>query len=810
MKSLSLKVAIGYIVILGLLIGSIHYITLQYKILSSSYDVEGQLSHRREATDHLLALTLQSEALSQQAALGDKNSYDKYQCVVDTISSTIQRLDSLTDDTVQHRLLDSLGIILKEKVHIIKSLCDVAANRNISGAYLKQMEELVAKYNSMDNHTQTITTVIKSEKSTTITRPQKNVFKRIANVFKPGDGDTITTTSELSSNNDTVTTITQSPTNIKNEYNRINTQAMLRESQRLTSLRGKLHLLQMASNQLTANTNSLLNELKNVETATRQSIIDHENDVRSKSIATTTAIAIVAVLLAVLFFIVVWRDITRSNRYRRELEEARQRAEALLDAREKLMLTITHDIKAPAGAIKGYAQLIEDTSSVEKIEEYTRSINSSASHLLDLVSALQDYHKLDADTIEVSNESLNAKDLLDDIARSFTPLAAGKGLELKNDIDESTHRYIMGDTFRLRQIVENLMSNAVKYTCEGSVTLSANIIDDTLNISVADTGSGISEAEQSVIFDEFSRLSNARGIEGSGLGLSIVAKSVSLLGGEMTLASAVGEGTTFCVALPVELAETPECEESPLLHDEISTNLSPRNIIIVDDDPIQLQFSRSMLGGVVPDWPVKCYSDAETAFEEMRHTSFDILFTDIQMPSIDGWEVLRKSKEIQPHLIVVAMTATANLNVDEYVSKGFDNVLPKPYTRQDLAAILATIPQADHRLVDISPLTQYADGDPETEMLLIATAADETSKNLESITAAVEACDKKRIGEIAHKMLPTMAMIKVPQLASFEYFNNHRDSQQWAADDEVHAKAVCDATTLVVATLRQWLNDKKV
>lgn len=810
MKSLSLKVAIGYIVILGLLIGSIYYISIQYRILTSSYDVEQHLSHRRETTDHLLSLTLQSEAISQQAALGDKNSREEYKSVVDSIYSTIQLLDSLTNDTAQHRLLDSLSTIINEKSHIIKSLCDVAANRNISGEYLKQMEELVAKYNSMGNHTQTITTIIKSEKSTTITRPQKNVFKRIANVFKPGDGDTIITTSELSSNNDTVTTITQSPTNIKNEYNRISTQAMLRESQHIKALRGKLHLLQMASNQLTANTNSLLNELKNVETATRQSIIDHENDVRTKSIATTTAIAIVAVLLAVLFFIIVWRDITRSNRYRRELEEARQRAEALLDARDKLMLTITHDIKAPAGAIKGYAQLIEDSSSVEKIEEYTRSINSSASHLLDLVSALQDYHKLDADTIEVSHEPFNAKALLDDIARSFTPLAAGKGLSLKSDIDVSTNLYIMGDTFRLRQIMENLMSNAVKYTREGSVTLSANIIDDSLNISVADTGSGISETEQSVIFDEFSRLSNARGIEGSGLGLSIVAKSVSLLGGEITLASVVGEGTTFHVALPVEYAETPECEESPLLHDETPTNLSPRNIIIVDDDPIQLQFSKSMLEGVAPDWTIKCYSDAETAFEEMRHTSFDILFTDIQMPSIDGWEVLRKSKEMQPHIIVVAMTATANLNESGYVSEGFDNVLPKPYTRQDLAALLTSIPQAGHRVVDISPLTQYADGDPETEMLLIATAADETAKNLESITAAVEACDKKRIGEIAHKMLPTMAMIKVPQLASFEYFNNHRDSHKWETDDENHAKAVCDAATLAVATLRQWLNDKNV
>lgn len=156
------------------------------------------------------------------------------------------------------------------------------------------------------------------------------------------------------------------------------------------------------------------------------------------------------------------------------------------------------------------------------------------------------------------------------------------------------------------------------------------------------------------------------------------------------------------------------------------------------------------------------------------------------------------------------MTATANLNVDEYLSKGFDNVLPKPYTRRELTSIIASISHANYQTVDISPLCQYADGDPETEMLLIATSADEMVKNLEAITAAIEACDKKRVGEIAHKMLPTMAMINVSQLASFEYFNNHRDSQQWEEADDVHAKAVYDTTTLVIASMRQRLNDKKV
>lgn len=185
------------------------------------------------------------------------------------------------------------------------------------------------------------------------------------------------------------------------------------------------------------------------------------------------------------------------------------------------MLTITHDIKAPVGSIIGYTDLLERITTEERQRFYLNNMQSSAKHLLSLVNSLLDYHRLDAHKMDVNKVTFNPHQLFDTIYISFKPMANAKHLLLEYDCGEPLNRLYIGDPFRTRQIVENLLSNALKFTQEGSITLRAALENGQLHFSISDTGCGISEEEQKRIFQEFTRLRNAQGQEGFGLGLAI-------------------------------------------------------------------------------------------------------------------------------------------------------------------------------------------------------------------------------------------------------------------------------------------------
>ena len=286
------------------------------------------------------------------------------------------------------------------------------------------------------------------------------------------------------------------------------------------------------------------------------------------------------------FLFMIWRDITRSNHYRHELEKAKKRAEDLLDVRQRLMLTITHDIKAPVGSIIGYADLLDKTADGKKRAAYLGNMQTSAKHLLDLVNSLLDYHRLDADKMDINTAAFNPQQLLNAVADSYRPAAAAKGLRLEYDCDSALDGYFSGDPFRIRQIVENLMSNAMKFTKEGSVSMSAKLDNGRLSISVADTGCGMTEDEQKRIFQEFTRLKSAQGQEGFGLGLSITQKLVALLGGTMSVSSKPGEGSRFGVELPMPKADadTTSANERPAANARFS---QPWSLLLIDDSIVR-------------------------------------------------------------------------------------------------------------------------------------------------------------------------------------------------------------------------------
>lgn len=505
--------------------------------------------------------------------------------------------------------------------------------------------------------------------------------------------------------------------------------------------------------------------------------IDENEAIRSRSSRMLGWVAAGAVVLMLLFVAVLWRDINRGNRYRRALERANRDNEALLAAREQLMLAITHDIKAPLGSVMGYIDLLSRLTTDKRQTLYLQNMRSSSEHLLALVNSLLDFYRLDVNKMEVDSVVFNPSQLFETIRAGFAAAADAKGLDLRLETGPGAAREATGDAFRIRQIADNLISNALKFTDEGSVTLRADVADGWLTFSVRDTGRGIGPEERERIFAEFVRLRSAQGVDGFGLGLSIVDRLVKLLGGTIALDSEPGRGSRFIVRIPV--GEAPDPAPVPAEASEAVSDEELR-VLLVDDDRLQLEMVAAMCRRA--GFSVECCPYPEYAAKLISEGHFDLVVTDIQMPAFDGFRVLAAIREVNPSLPVVAVSARGEMSPEDFAARGFTACLRKPFSYGELTATIRRVcgggrqplqgpeapdtGQAGPEGIRFDALTAYAGDDAEAARSILASFAEQTAANCASLEGALAAGDWATVRAFAHKMLPIFTMLGAAAVAS--------------------------------------------
>lgn len=685
-------------------------------------------------------------------------------------------------DDQQNLRTDSLLTLLHEKDQNTIQMLRVLSEANDSLLSASEIEEIISEQDSVITQQRVQHRVITKRDSLITTPKKKGFFKRLAEVFSPSKQDSavlVNTSLEVATD-----TILQPTTSKDSLQQKIRMATEEKRLQRRKTIRRTSTKYQRMNTQLTARMDSLIKQYEEEMTLRARQDAELQQEVRMRSARIIGGIAVGAVLLSAFFLILIMRDISRSNRYRQQLEVANKRAEDLLIAREKLMLAITHDFKAPLGSIMGYTELLSRLTEDERQRFYLDNMKSSSEHLLKLVSDLLDFHRLDLNKAEVNRVTFNPSQLFDEIYVSFEPLTAAKGLALQcHVVPELNGRYI-SDPLRLRQIVNNLLSNAVKFTQKGEISLTAGYDSSKLTIAIADTGKGMASEDRERIFQEFTRLSGAQGEEGFGLGLSIVKKLVTLLEGTIDVQSTLGEGSCFTVVLPLypvgkSLAESeaPECEssenESPYAPKQ-SAAIPPMKVIrvlLIDDDKIQLNLTAAMLKQHGID--AVCCEQLEQLIEQLRSSVFDVLLTDIQMPAINGFDLvklLRASNIPQAKTIpVIAVTARSEMDKAALHEHGFAGCLHKPFTVKEL---LLTVNEgqlsADEAHItedmgtvgiNFSALTAYSEDDPEAAYSIIHTFIEETGKNVERMQQALNEKEVDGIAAMAHKLLPLFTMI---------------------------------------------------
>lgn len=479
---------------------------------------------------------------------------------------------------------------------------------------------------------------------------------------------------------------------------------------------------------------------------------------RERSFYTVSTFAVFISLLTILLYIIIHRELNRRNRYRRQLEASNRENTELLQSRKRMMLTIAHDLRSPLAIIRATAELLPGEQERAMQEEYAGNIRHASDYMLSLVDTLMNFYLLDTGQARENISVFCLETLFREITNNYMPLVQKKGLQLLTRYS-GMNAVVSCDKGHLQQIVNNLLSNALKFTGKGYVRLEATFNVGELCIKVQDTGAGMNDEEQKRIFDAFERLDNARGVSGFGLGLAIVSRLVSQLGGSIGGESHPGEGSCFTVSLPLSPADSGFLKEELQFPSDYQTE--GLRILLLDDDPRQLSATREMFrrNRVECD----CYTDFRQVVARLRDEDYDALLTDIRMPDMDGFgllELLRSSNMERAGTIpVIAVTADMNPE-EEYLSRGFAGCIRKPFRMNELLETVSRIVRGNRQTVWQPDFSLILSGeDNKGEMLGIFIR--ESRKDLDRLHGALERDERQTVREILHKNLPLWISVRL-------------------------------------------------
>lgn len=513
-----------------------------------------------------------------------------------------------------------------------------------------------------------------------------------------------------------------------------------------------------------------------------------------------TYAAIVGLILTVFFSILILNDFSKTESYKNQLEVANAKTKKLLNDREQLISTVSHDLKTPLSTIVGYSELLGNSDLNVKQKHYNKNIKSSSEYISKLVQDLLDFTKIEAGKIVVEPIPFSLAVVIDEVAKNIQAVYSQKEINLHIDIDPKLSKNIVTDPFRLRQILTNLIGNAYKFTLKGSITIRAKITDANVSISVIDTGIGIKESSQKLVFEEFTQAND--GIEkifgGTGLGLTIAKKMTETLNGTLKLESKFGYGSTFTIQFPLvwasEQFSTQEFKPATLPQ-EIT-----RQIVLIDDDPNLLALTTEVLKQ--KNHIIHSFNSAVEALETIPKIDFDCIITDIQMPFLDGFEFVKEltKRPFYKNQPVLAITGRADLDLDVYQKAGFSSVIQKPYSPQIL------IEKLNH-LFDEKPLVTFNYSEkinpqhpysleklkaflPDDEVALqevLNSLVKNTQQNLLNFRQFINEKNAENIRELAHRMYPMFQQIEATAIANLlNKLSN--ETLQWDEIEDINAQ----------------------
>lgn len=464
------------------------------------------------------------------------------------------------------------------------------------------------------------------------------------------------------------------------------------------------------------------------------------------SLRLIACVLIISILLSVIFNILIHKELKEQKRVREMLETSNARNESLLHNQDNLMITLTHDLRAPLNIIHGYAELICKRRGKREDCENASQISQSAKEMLLLINRLLEHYRIDKGKEEVQQTAFPLSVLTDQIGKNYQNETRRKYLDMYV-VCPHPEIIIISDRMRIQEIINNLLTNAVKFTSEGFIRIELFHQNDTLYIKVEDSGSGMNEEEKRTIFDMFKRLENSVSKAGYGIGLPITAAQVKLLGGRIDVDSTPGVGSLFTVTIPALCVEN---EVSKADRSIPSISCPPVRVLAIDDDPIQLRF----LADLLEDTPVKCDTcvSIKEMFSLLKKNQYQLILTDIQMAPVSGIDMIRLLRDSNlpqsQNILVIAVTARTDQKLETYLKHGFAGYLNKPFSQKELLEIICQhIPKGNsHFHADFSSLL----GKEKEPARMLELFIKQTEKQVELLRRNLEKDDAAGTANIIH------------------------------------------------------------
>lgn len=757
-KAVKYKVIAGYVLLFGVAVLSVWF--LYNEIIKIAIPARtGNDNKNIIRISNTIADLYASEALGRGAILsGEAAEYNRYISLIDSIGSEIEAVKSGVDPAQVPRF-DTIQMLLARKK---KSIGEIRIYREKYGKKDPLNVAIDGIYSAKDS--------VWDKAKPVRSRKQYEARQLVYSALPPKMLDSL---SKLQVSNDSLSII----------FDKVISRVIERSRKVNSGLAAREQKLLEENRVLSDRLRTILASVEKEFLEKSYVKIEESRTAIAGTVNKMAWIGAVTLFFFIVFAWIIIRDLTTNQNYRRQLELLNHENEELLRTKTMLMATVTHDLQTPLGSIIGFHDLIKDSGVSVKQGQYLGNIKQSADYILKLVNDLLDFSRLENNRFAIEQSSFNVKNIIDGTCMALLPMAQKKNIELNWDIDDRLDRNYISDPYRIKQVLTNLISNAVKFTNDGSVEVTGKIEGFDILISVLDTGIGIAPEKHDEVFREFTQAH--AGIEkkfgGTGLGLTISKRIIELLGGTITLESAEGQGSIFTITIPCIAGKNDAPAVAPPVSGNAAPSLKNKRILVVDDDSTQLTLMKELLGS--HSAYVQTEINPSAIIPALEKDRFDVVLTDIQMPSMDGFEVLAAIRQhADPSvkaLPVIALSGRRDLAEEDFLSRGFTAHHPKPVRFEGLLVLLqglfgekaALQPEAKvthnrDALYSLESLSQFTNNDPDSLRTIILTFTASAKSNCEELVLAAANKDARQLAETAHRMLPMLKQMEVNEIAA--------------------------------------------
>jgi len=770
-QNLKLKLTLGYILLIAIFSLSILYILREVKNLNVSKDDILVENTKVIQLGNIVSDLYATENSGRLALLSyDRREARNYHVQLDSLVYKIEQLktNNIEDENLKKKL-DTIVDLIK-----LKSLT------------FDQVLEVQSKYTNFDIYTEAqskIKEIQKSGQNTTIaidtTVERSNFLQRVIKSFR--NDEEVKKEKLLNENNK----IARQQKTIQDSLSRatesVLSSAKKNELKLLKKYYEKEELLIDRNKELSAQLRNILAEVEKIILETSNNKYELSKNVIDKVSNNIAKIGIAISIIALFFGMIILRDLNKSARNKQKLEDLNKTMQELAQQKSFFMATISHDMVSPLNSLIGFSTLLQNTLKTAKQKEYLKNMVQSTRYIKSMVDDLSLFSNLEYNKIKIKKSKFNFTDLIKNVVNNLRDNANRKNVSLNLEIDEKLNQNYNSDAYRIQQVLTNVVSNAVKFTHKGSVSIKAKAVRNKVAIEVADTGIGIDIENKDDLFGAFVQAhdTNETMYGGSGLGLNITKRLIDLLYGSISFTSEIGKGTTFFIEFPLEVfkeKETKVIEEEYEYDNE--KKLQNKKILVIDDDPLQLRLLEEIFGNKVAK--ITAIENGKLAKGILEEEQYDLIITDMQMPYYSGVKVIEdvRSLEKYTHTPVIALTGKIDFDEHEYQKLGFNLYMQKPLNINNMYNVIYKMLRIKPKknivskpentpsrykgtYSDLTDLFELLENDKSAIKQIIESFVANATADTQRLKKAYDEKDFSEVRNIAHKMLPMFRQLKM-------------------------------------------------